>query len=104
MALFASQLPNQVPWRRSSGPVRRTANSETPICSLALSHHGEAGAARPSSAEAFLRAVESEKVAICGERKRASYDPNKSIWVGCGSSMLMIGAAGVVASAGAGFA
>ena len=50
---------------RSSGPVRRTANRETRICSLAPSHHGEAGAARPSSAEAFLRAVESERVAIC---------------------------------------
>ena len=65
MAPYARQLPNQVPWRRSSGPVRRTANSETPICSLAPSHHGEAGAARPSSAEAFLRAVESERNAIC---------------------------------------
>ena len=46
-------------------PVRRTANSETPICSLAPSHHGVARAARPSSAEAFLRAVESERVARC---------------------------------------
>lgn len=64
MAPYACQLPNQVPWRRSSGPVRRTANSETPNCSLAPLHHGEAGAARPSSAEAFLRAVESERVVI----------------------------------------
>src|SRR5437016_157409 len=52
MEPYASWLPNQVPWRRSSGPVRRTASSETSICSLAPSHHGEAGAARPSSAEA----------------------------------------------------
>ena len=43
-----------LPWRRYSGPVRRTANSETPICSLGPLHHGEAGAARPSSDEAFL--------------------------------------------------
>ena len=54
MAPYASKLPNQVPWRRSSGLVRRTANSEAFICSLAPSHHGGAGAARPSSAEAFL--------------------------------------------------
>ena len=33
-------------------------NSETPICSLAPSHHGEAGAIRPSSSEAFFCAVE----------------------------------------------
>ena len=65
MAPYASWLQNQVPWRRSSGPVRHTANSKTPICSLAPSHHGEAGAARPSSAEAFLRAVEYKRVAIC---------------------------------------
>jgi len=58
MAPYASWLQNQVPWRRSSGPVRRTANSKTPICGLAPSHPGEAGAARPSSAEAFLLAVE----------------------------------------------
>ncbi len=54
MAPYASWLPNQVPWRRSSGPVGRMANSETPICSLAQLHHGEAGAACPSSAEALL--------------------------------------------------
>ena len=54
MASYASWLPNQVPWRRSSSPVRRTANNETPICSLAPSHHGEAGAARPSSAAPSL--------------------------------------------------
>ena len=54
MASYASQLPNQVPWRRSFSPIGRTANSEAPSCSLAPSHHGEAGAARPSSAEAFF--------------------------------------------------
>ena len=54
MAPYARQLPGQVPWRCSSGPVRRTANSEAPICSLAPSHHGEAGAAHPSSAETFF--------------------------------------------------
>jgi hypothetical protein len=64
MALYATQLSNPVLWRRSSGPVRRTANRETPISSLAPSHHGEAGAARPLSAEAFVRAVESETIAI----------------------------------------
>jgi len=42
------------PWRRSFGPVRRMANSETLISGLASSHHGEAGAPalrqpRPSS-------------------------------------------------------
>ena len=54
MAPYASELPNQVPWRRSSGPVRRTANGETSICGLAPSHHGEARATRPSSAEVHL--------------------------------------------------
>ena len=65
IASYAGQLPEQVPWRRSSGPVRRTANSEALICSLAPSHHGEAGAARPSSAEASLCAVETGGIAIC---------------------------------------
>lgn len=65
MAPYTVQLPNQVPWRRSSGPVRRAANSKTPNCSLVPSHYGEAGTAHPLSAEAFLRAVESETVAIC---------------------------------------
>ena len=54
MAPYTSWLPNQVPRRRSSGPVWRTSNSDVPICSLAPLHHGEVGAARPSSAEAFL--------------------------------------------------
>ena len=54
MASYASQLPNQVPWRRSFGPVRRAANRETSICSLAPSHYGEVGAVHPSSAEALL--------------------------------------------------
>ena len=40
--------------RHSSGQVGRTANSETPICSLAPSHHGEAGAVHPLSAEALF--------------------------------------------------
>ncbi len=57
MASYASQLPEQVPWRRSAGPMRRTANRETHKCRLAPSHYGETGAARPSSAEAPLRAV-----------------------------------------------
>jgi hypothetical protein len=55
MVPYAGQLPNQVPWRRSSGPLRRTAKRETHNSSRAPSHYGEAGAARPSSAEAFLR-------------------------------------------------
>ena len=71
MAPYASWLPNQVPWRCSSVPVRRTGNSETPICSLAPSHHGEARAARPSSTEVFLRAVESERIAIRDGDKKA---------------------------------
>ncbi len=63
MASYADCLPNQVQWRRSSGPVRRTANNEAPICSLASSHHGEAGAVRPSSAETFFCPTKSERVA-----------------------------------------
>ena len=55
IASYAGQVPEQVPWRRSSGPVRRMAISETPICGLAPSHHGEAGVARPSSAETVFR-------------------------------------------------
>jgi hypothetical protein len=77
MAPYASQLPNQVSWRCSSGPIRRTANSKTSINSLAPSHHGEAGAARPSSAEAFLRAVESERVAICEGEKTPELWPKQ---------------------------
>jgi hypothetical protein len=61
IASYAGQLPNQMPWRRSSGPVRRTANRETHSCRLAPSHYGEAGAARPSSAEASLFAVGLER-------------------------------------------
>ena len=34
---------------------KRTANSETPVCSLVASHHGEVGDARPLSAEAFFQ-------------------------------------------------
>jgi hypothetical protein len=45
MAPDAYQLSNQVPWRRSFSPVRRTANSDILGCCLTLSHHGEAGAA-----------------------------------------------------------
>jgi hypothetical protein len=54
-----------LPWRRSSGPVRRMANSETLVCSLAPSHHGEAGAARPSSAAVLFRAVEFNTAVMC---------------------------------------
>ena len=72
MAPYARQLPNRVPWCRSFGPVRRTANSETPICRLAPSHHGEAGAARPSSAEALLPSGRVRKGRYCVmERKRS---------------------------------
>lgn len=35
MASDASSVANKAPWRRSLGPVRRMANSETLICSLA---------------------------------------------------------------------
>lgn len=52
MALDASPVAKSGAVRRSSGLVRRMANSEMLICSLAPSHHGEAGAALPSSAEA----------------------------------------------------
>ena len=103
MAPYASQLPNQVPWRRSFGPVRCMANSKMSSCSLAPSHHGEAGAARPLSAEAFLRAVEFKQPLYMMDRKRASYDPNKSIWVGCGGSMLSVGAVTGAAVGSAGF-
>ena len=34
MAPYANQLPNQVPWRRSSDPATRTTNSETLIAVL----------------------------------------------------------------------
>lgn len=54
MSPNADQLPKQVPWRRSFSPVRRTADSEALICRLAPSHHGEAVAVHPSSAEADL--------------------------------------------------
>ena len=54
MAQYANRLPSQVPWRRSSSPVRRPANSETTSYCLAPSHHGEAEAARSSPAEARL--------------------------------------------------
>lgn len=66
VASYACQLPNQVPWRRSSGPVRRTVNSETPTCSLAPSHHGEAGAVCSSSAEAFLQPLSLSIKGRCG--------------------------------------
>jgi len=69
MAPKANQLPKQVSWRRSSDPVGRMANRKTSICSLAPSHHGEAGAARPSSVEDFLSDVESERAAICEEEE-----------------------------------
>jgi hypothetical protein len=55
MAQYASQLANQAPWRRSSSPGRRTANSTTIIARLDPSHHGEAGAAHTSSAVALLQ-------------------------------------------------
>jgi hypothetical protein len=71
MAPNADQLPKQVPWRRSSGPVRRTVNSETPICSLAPSHHGEASAACSSSAEAFLQPLRLSKRGIAGDEEQA---------------------------------
>lgn len=43
----------------------------TPICSLAPSHHGEAGAARPSSAEAFSVLLSTKGSLYVMERKRA---------------------------------
>ena len=65
-------LLNQVLWRRSSGPVRRMANSETRICSHTSSHHGEAGAAHPSSAEAFVRVADFKNTTISeGAKTRA---------------------------------
>ena len=36
------------------------------------SEHGEAGTAHPSSAESFLRAVESERIATCGGEETLS--------------------------------
>ena len=54
IAQYASQSANQVPWRRSSRPLRRPAKSTTIISRLNPSHYGEAGAAHTSSAEAHL--------------------------------------------------
>ncbi len=72
MAPYASQLPNQLPWPRSSGPVGGTANGGALICRLAPSHHGEAGAARPSSAEAHL----------FSDRQRSTIQTNPSVPAG----------------------
>ena len=66
MASNADQLPNRVPWHRSFGPVRRTANSEALKCRLAPSHHGEAGVALPSSAGALFSPAD-QRVALRGE-------------------------------------
>ena len=56
IAPYARQLAHQVPWRRSSSPIRRPANSTTIMSHLDPSHHGETGAAHPSSAEAMEHA------------------------------------------------
>jgi len=64
MASDASPVAQSGAVRRSSGSVRRMANSETLVCSLTPSRHGEAGVARPSSAEAFLLAVDFKSVAL----------------------------------------
>lgn len=64
MASNAGPVAKSGAVRRFSGPVRSIANSETPICCLTPSHHGEAGAAGPSSAEAFLRAVDFKGIAL----------------------------------------
>ena len=61
VALYAAPLPNQAPWRRSSDPVRRPAKEEASIGTLAPSHHGEAEAARSSSAEALLHRMSSRR-------------------------------------------
>ena len=82
IAPYASWVLIQVPWRRSSGPVRRTANSETPSCSLALSQHGEVGAARPSSAEVFLCVGEYKRV-VSGDEERISSDGQRLWPVSC---------------------
>jgi len=73
-----------LPWHRSPGPVRRMANSETLICSLAPSNHGEAGAARHSSAEALFRVVEFNPVAMCegAERVRVMTSINPFVLLG----------------------
>ena len=54
MALDAGWLQNQAPWRRSSNPVRRPANTDMTSSSPTTAHHGEAEADRSSSAEASL--------------------------------------------------
>jgi hypothetical protein len=52
VALHAGRSPYQAPWHRSAGSIRRRANNETSSGLLTSSHHGEADAARSSSAEA----------------------------------------------------
>lgn len=54
MAPYVCRFPNPVLRRRSYSPVRRPANSKEIMRCLNPSHHGEAEAARPSSAEASL--------------------------------------------------
>lgn len=75
MALFASQLPNQVPWRRSSGPARRTANSEQPFTVLLhriMAKPGLPALRQPRPSFALLNPKGSLLYVM--ERKRASYE------------------------------
>jgi hypothetical protein len=73
------QLPNQVPWRRSSGPVKCIATVKTLICRLAPLHHGGDGAVGPLSARPSSESLSSTLSLCLRERKCARYDLNKSI-------------------------
>ena len=72
-------------------------NAQLQSCSIAS---WRSRSARPSSAEAFLRAVKPQRFTIVMDRKCLSYDPNKSIWVGCGGSMWSVGAGAGAAAVG----
>jgi hypothetical protein len=94
MASYAGPVAKSGAVRRSVGPLRRMVNSEMFSCSLASSHHGEAGAARPSSAEVLFRVTGAQH---CPYVWGVGYDPNKSICVGSESLIVRR------QSAGAGF-
>ena len=55
IAAHAARKRYQMPRRRSSSPVRRSATSTTILGYSVQSHDGEAGTARPSSAVSFTR-------------------------------------------------
>jgi hypothetical protein len=82
MALCAGRLLDQVPWRRSGHPMRHPANSKTSISSLTPSHHGDADAARSSSAEAPTNLIlPVRRTQLSGERKKPAQLTSRRIAV-----------------------